>query len=366
MATSLLEPDSSVWNTPLLLKGDDTPDALRPDPQADALGQTYSAITDYMARQQQQSADQGLWDNTTGLPTQKGLLDAIGQTGTAVALGTGSGGDAPAPGFTAYHGSPHAFDQFDLSKIGTGEGAQAYGHGMYLADREGVARSYRDALSQKQSGVMVDGTPAEQSGLSPGAVQMAQMHLDGTSSLDTLRASNEASLAKAQAGLEKYPNSQINQMNADMAQRSLAALDELKGKDLSFNPNPGHMYEVNVNADPAHFLDWDKRMMDQSGHVQDTLRPLMQQDAASKALWMSNPTGEELVRGLPGLEARMSAAGIPGIRYLDQNSRGAGEGTKNSVVFDPATMEIIRRYGLAGLMAGGGAAALGGQSGQQQ
>ena len=36
-------------------------------------------------------------------------------------------------GFTAYHGSPHAFDQFDLSKIGTGEGAQAYGHGMYLA-----------------------------------------------------------------------------------------------------------------------------------------------------------------------------------------------------------------------------------------
>ena len=98
MATSLLDPDSSVWNTPLLLKGDDTPDALRPDPQADALGQTYSAITDYMARQQQQSADQGLWDNTTGLPTQKGLLDAIGQTGTAVALGTGSGGDAPAGG----------------------------------------------------------------------------------------------------------------------------------------------------------------------------------------------------------------------------------------------------------------------------
>ena len=52
-------------------------------------------------------------------------------------------------GFTAYHGSPHAFDQFDLSKIGTGEGAQAYGHGMYLADSEGVARSYRDQLAPK-------------------------------------------------------------------------------------------------------------------------------------------------------------------------------------------------------------------------
>ena len=62
----------------------------------------------------------------------------------------------------------------------------------------------------------------------------------------------------------------------------------------------------------------------------------------------------------------LQQAGIPGIRYLDANSRGAGEGTKNTVVFDPATMDIIRRYGLAGLMAGGGAATLGGQSGQQQ
>jgi GNAT superfamily N-acetyltransferase len=32
-------------------------------------------------------------------------------------------------GITAYHGSPHDFDRFDMGKIGTGEGAQAYGHG---------------------------------------------------------------------------------------------------------------------------------------------------------------------------------------------------------------------------------------------
>jgi GNAT superfamily N-acetyltransferase len=33
------------------------------------------------------------------------------------------------PGIRAYHGSPHDFERFDSSKIGTGEGAQAYGHG---------------------------------------------------------------------------------------------------------------------------------------------------------------------------------------------------------------------------------------------
>ena len=36
-----------------------------------------------------------------------------------------------------------------MSRIGTGEGAQAYGHGLYFAGNEGVARSYRDALSSE-------------------------------------------------------------------------------------------------------------------------------------------------------------------------------------------------------------------------
>src|SRR6185436_8410487 len=30
----------------------------------------------------------------------------------------------------AWHGSPHDFDQFSLAHLSTGEGAQAYGHGL--------------------------------------------------------------------------------------------------------------------------------------------------------------------------------------------------------------------------------------------
>ncbi len=61
----------------------------------------------------------------------------------------------------------------------------------------------------------------------------------------------------------------------------------------------------------------------------------------------------------------LQQAGIPGIRYLDAGSRSAGEGSHNLVVFSPETMEIIRRYGLAGLM-GGGTAALAGGGNQEQ
>src|SRR5690349_16750001 len=45
----------------------------------------------------------------------------------------------------AFHGSPHVFDAFDASKIGTGEGAQAYGHGLYYAESPEVAASYRNS-----------------------------------------------------------------------------------------------------------------------------------------------------------------------------------------------------------------------------
>ena len=50
-------------------------------------------------------------------------------------------------GIRAFHGSPYDFDKFDLSKIGTGEGAQAYGHGLYFAENKATAKTYRDSLS---------------------------------------------------------------------------------------------------------------------------------------------------------------------------------------------------------------------------
>ena len=53
---------------------------------------------------------------------------------------------------------------------------------------------------------------------------------------------------------------------------------------------------------------------------------------------------------------KLRQAGIPGIKYLDQGSRGTGAGTSNYVVFDPKTIDIIKKYGLAALLGGGAAA----------
>ena len=47
-----------------------------------------------------------------------------------------------------YHGSGTDFDEFSMSAVGTGEGAQMYGHGLYLSDLEDVGRYYRDQVGQ--------------------------------------------------------------------------------------------------------------------------------------------------------------------------------------------------------------------------
>lgn len=48
----------------------------------------------------------------------------------------------------AYHGSPHRFDRFTTEAIGTGEGAQAYGWGLYFAGKKEIAEYYRKELSK--------------------------------------------------------------------------------------------------------------------------------------------------------------------------------------------------------------------------
>ena len=47
----------------------------------------------------------------------------------------------------AWHGSPHDFDEFDLGAIGSGEGNQAHGWGLYFAKNKKVSDVYRRELA---------------------------------------------------------------------------------------------------------------------------------------------------------------------------------------------------------------------------
>src|SRR5690606_4116404 len=50
-------------------------------------------------------------------------------------------------GQSVFHGSPHSFERFSFDHIGTGEGAQVFGWGLYFAESRGTAAHYFSFLS---------------------------------------------------------------------------------------------------------------------------------------------------------------------------------------------------------------------------
>ena len=233
-------------------------------------------------------------------------------------------------GATVWHGSPHKFDKFDSSKIGTGEGAQAYGHGLYLADSDTVARHYKTAGSDPSTFVPVRSIrdPA----------QMAATVLD--------RAGGD--MRHATAVLTQ--NMQSGDITAGAALQLLkqrAALPESK--------YAGHMYKVDLPDEHiAKMLDWDKplsqqphvlRAMEAEGY--DPKWVGMFKDKPGSDLYKSLAGGEHLEDFRPDASKLLRQHGIPGIRYLDGGSRGAGTGTSNYVVFpgNESLLQILERNG---------------------
>ena len=113
------------------------------------------------------------------------------------------------------------------------------------------------------------------------------------------------------------------------------------------------MYEVSIYANPEDFLDWDKPLSQQSEKVR----------AAANKAWGggidTETAGERYAPMSPEMVGKFKDLGIPGIKYLDQGSRAAGEGSRNYVVFNPDIIEILRKYGVLAPTATAGALAYG-------
>lgn len=279
--------------------------------------------------------------------------------------------DAPRA-IRAYHGSPHSFPRFDASKIGTGEGAQAYGHGLYFAGNEDTARYYRDILAEDEE------LPIPWP-LSSDYAQAYQKYLD----LST----KAGEWGRLNAGGGAAP---ANPFKKPLEEAS-ALWQELRRQVDAATKRPGHMYEVEIGYPEEALLDWDRPLWSQSDSVTAGLRrvdprvfgatPEMRGGAYGGWLWKTprntllgspDPAAspeslsfwdthkgsrhagaafadlESMAQSRANASAALRDAGIPGIRYLDQGSRAAGQGTHNYVIFPGAEdrIKILRQYGL--------------------
>lgn len=246
---------------------------------------------------------------------------------------------------TVYHGSPHKFTKFDMSKIGTGEGAQAYGHGLYFAEAPDVAKSYIPPNAQAQetiASLLKKETARAQRYSNEGGMEVYEMFNKGytpagiRANIDNLIESGEA-----------HPD-----YIKKMEQAYKKAIEIYKA-----NP-AGQMYKVDIPDEATpRMLDWDKPLSEQpevlakAKQLYDDLGelyPSVGEVIATPGIFDGQHLYQSLINSEKSSEraARTAKAlGIPGIRYKDAMSRGTDAGTSNFVLFDDQLARILEING---------------------
>lgn len=274
-------------------------------------------------------------------------------------------------GIDAYHGSPHEFEQFSMDKIGTGEGVQAYGDGLYFAEQKGVAEGYRDDLSRGKliggtlaSGNLINEIPYDRSGNIDAnrlnrVIKDREYALSGRDSYESeLR---EWERYEAEFGSEAGPMPDYlaskGSWDAEIAKETekLKMLKKVQLDPSSVSEVEGQLYNVNLNVDPNELLDWDAPLSQQNEKVRQLAAErlnLPEASSRSKQAYIDEKMGmsggefyNRLVSDLGEAGAASSAfnnANIKGIRYFDGMSRKQSEGTRNYVMFDDSLIDTKR------------------------
>jgi len=249
---------------------------------------------------------------------------------------------------TVFHGSPHKFSKFDASKIGTGEGAQAYGHGLYFAESKDVAKSYENALSQKKNIAVFRGDDGYyvREGLGDTGKNLAGPFRTGSEAEQARKAlpQNQGSLYTVD-----LPDEQIAKMldwDKPLSQQSSEVRNILKRRITSVEPTDKFDMGGNSLLRDNRLGQYDKNSTSpwilETQSINGTSRFGLSQKDVDRMFGgkdVNELTGEQILSRLAQEKGGQAAAsqylrevGIPGVRYLDQGSRGKG-GTSNFVVF---------------------------------
>jgi len=337
-----------------------------------------------------------------------------------------------------WHGSPHKFARPDLSQIGTGEGAQAFGWGFYTAEARNVGEGYREQLSRNfdnaESRVALFKNDKEISlddidhkalrdeirrfqAAWDDDLSLSGRDIDIDEAIDNLRADAELEIENQWSSADEIKD----------AKSLLKEIDDLDGSLDIRVVDEGHLYKLQISDENiGKMLDWDKPLSEQSDIVRDEIDAVIEkvwQHKKDTPLWKGKSkedfidselqTGDDLYSYLESItitpqkivkrfdsrdeavgffkaekqrfnDAPMSSGkgtyepvakldgddftvetydqfgnthgqqaaseylnslGIPGIKYFDGDSRAAGQGTRNYVVFDEKNITALERNG---------------------
>ena len=291
------------------------------------------------------------------------------------------------PGVTfsiaALHASPHSFRKFSTDYMGQGEGAQAYGWGLYFAESPKVNRSYMNQFAQ-------DKATWKFREVETGVIEVMQRSLVGSflpkdalpeakedasdiawSVLGDLVDAARGSMTVLDIVMELHDEIDTNRKYAETYPQEREKLEQLEGFLLSLldhldeieaRPGMPSNYKVELNVEDSELLGWD--------YVDETVLALLKDSPVEEVRYAleraerraddrgENVSGKDVYQELfdafwdgedgTRQEAQKAASvsllssDIKGIRYADGYTRGKAEEeqTYNYVIFNEKYIKI--------------------------
>ena len=338
-------------------------------------------------------------DRMTGLPynQQAGILGQDEEERFGFAIGGG------AIIRQVYHGSPFRFKQFRLSKIGTGEGFQAYGPGFYFAEDIDLAKKYAKTLTKDKLDALEEIEHRIHTGFKPEELteylgetkgrqrEILKFENDPEGFIDVLRFNT---IAKDQQLLATWEQFIVPYLSKNKDLKRFLETDEWIKTRKNVRES---VYDVKLKIKDNEILDYDKSWAEQHPDVRRKLALTMKNNdilpgmskissyrlsrdipnlTGAKVISLLRekvtPLEEALARKHPPYEATklshkkyihpgttilesdvnqgerlLKEAGIKATRLLDGMSRGKGWGTSNWVVKDTRVIEIAKILGVS-------------------
>ncbi len=257
-------------------------------------------------------------------------------------------------GITAFHGSPYAFDKFDLNKVGTGAGNEYYGRGTYFTESPELAKSYQSSKNLDTGDIFIGNKKIVPKSIDE---EMALQGVRGSAFYEAGKNPIDSTIDLFKRNQGVYTDEARNIKNKN----ALDYLTKLKEKNASFMPG-GALYKVDIPDELLpKMLDFEKPLSEQSKEIKNLAleyAPALKNKlemTGDKTIWdlsgsdlfgamqRYKPEKAKPVKGITSEEVSkmLLSKGVPGSRYYDKSA-----GAKNFVVFDPNIVKILERNGL--------------------
>lgn len=250
---------------------------------------------------------------------------------------------------SAYHGTPHEFDEFSLDAIGTGEGAFAHGWGLYFAANEDIAEKYREILNSRD---------LKYDGKTVGLKQQYNMkNIDKYGKKGWIEELNKQ-LADAQKELSLMENAAAknngNKIIIDAiktqkeiitgVEEDIKISEKIDAKKIS----KGHVFEVDI-PENKELLNEDKKISKQNKKIREAIVAAMKEAGLERFTKMSsldalnggevyNMIASSLGSNPEKASKLLLKHGIKGITYDGR------EDGRCYVVFDDKAVKVLEKY----------------------